>query len=106
MPVLIKSSNWATLDGKVISSVGRKGTGELEFNFPMGLFLTRDGYLLVADYNNNRIQVLGTDLSFIRSIPCSSRVYGVSVDNTGNIHAAGMSKVEVYNITTGEKITQ
>ncbi len=96
----------ATWDGKVISSVGRKGTGELEFNFPMGVFLTRDGYLLVAGNSNNRIQVLGTDLSFIRSIPCSPHVYGVSVDNTGNIHAAVSSGVEVYNITTGEKITQ
>ncbi len=55
MPVLIKSSNWATLDGKVISSVGRKGTGELEFNSLLGLFLIRDGYLLVADNRNNII---------------------------------------------------
>ena len=95
----------ASLDGKVISSVGRKGTGELEFNFPMGLFVTRDGYLLVADNSNNRIEVLGTDLSFIRSIPCSSSVWSVSVDNTGHIHAAVSNGVEVYNIT-GEKISQ
>ena len=95
----------ATLDGKVISSVGRSGTGELEFNFPFGLFLTRDGYLLVGDYSSNRIEVLGTDLSFIRSISCSSSVWSVSVDNTGHIHAAVSNGVEVYNIT-GEKISQ
>ena len=96
----------ATLDGEIISSVGAKGSGELQFHLPMGLCLTRDGLLLVADYNNKRVEVLGSDLSFVRFIPCLSRVYGVSVDDNGNIHAAVTDcGVEVFSIT-GEKIAE
>ena len=96
----------ATLEGEVIASVGTEGTGELQFNWPMGLCLTRDGLLLVAEYSNKRVQVLGSDLSFIRFIPCLSYVRGVSVDGNGNIHAAVTGRgVEVFSIT-GEKITE
>ena len=96
----------ATLEGEVIASVGTGGTGELQFHCPMGLCLTRDGLLLVAEYGNNRVQVLRSDLSFIRFIPCLSSVYGVSVDDNGNIHAAVTDRgVEVFSIT-GEKITE
>ena len=96
----------ATLEGEVIASVGTGGTGELQFNDPLGICLTRDGLLLVADYYNKRVQVLGSDLSFIRFIPCLSHVFGVSVDDNGNIHAAVTNRgVEVFSIT-GEKITE
>ena len=96
----------ATLEGEVIASVGTKGTGELQFSGPFGLCLTRDGLLLVAEYSNKRVQVLGSDLSFIRFIPCLSSVWGVSVDDNGNIHAAVTGRgVEVFSIT-GEKITE
>ena len=96
----------ATLEGEVIASVGTGGTGELQFSFPLGLCLTRDGLLLVAGNSNNRVQVLGSDLSFIRFIPCLSDVWGVSVNDNGNIHAAVTDRgVEVFSIT-GEKITE
>ena len=95
----------ATLDGEVIASVGELGTGELEFKFPFGLYLTKENTLLVADKKNKRVQVLGSDLSFIRFIPCHSNVYGVSVDNTGNIHAVTGDRVEVFSMD-GEKITE
>ena len=58
----------ATLEGEVIASVGTEGTGELQFSHLFGLCLTRDGLLLVADNRNKRVQVLGSDLSFIRFI--------------------------------------
>ena len=96
----------ATFDGDIISSVGAEGTGELQFDWPKGLCLTRDGLLLVADDQNERIQVLGSDLSFVRFIPCLSRVWGVSIDDNGNIHAAVTDcGVEVFSIT-GEKIAE
>ena len=96
----------ATLDGEVIASVGKEGSGELEFQFPYGLCLKHDnGILVVGDHYNKRVQILGSDLSFIRSIPCQSKVYGVAVDSTGNIHAAASDRIKVFSIT-GEKITE
>ena len=97
----------ATLEGDIINSVGgNKGNGQCEFYYPMGLCLTREGLLLVAEDTNKRVQVIqGSDLSFVRFIPCLSNVYGVSVDGEGNIHAAVTDKVEVFSIN-GDKITE
>ena len=92
-----------TLDDEPLISVGEKGIGESKFNWPMGLCLTRDGLLLVAELNNKRIQVLGPGLSFVRFIPCHSGVYGVSVDCNGNVHAAVTDRIEVFSITGEEK---
>ena len=53
------------LNGKFVSTIGRKGRGELEF---INLFsLTIDesnGNIYICDYNNNRIQILNNDFSF------------------------------------------
>ena len=38
-------------------SIGRRGTGEGEFNMPRGLAISQDGYLVVCDQDNHRIQV-------------------------------------------------
>ena len=78
----------ATLDGKFIASVGEKGCGKLQFSSPMGLHFGKDELLYVADCKNKRVQVLQSDLSFVRSImvKCMSNVWSVSTDSTGNIH--------------------
>ena len=95
----------ANFNGDVIASVGKTGLGQLEFDWPMGLCLTKGGILLVADNHNKRVQVLSSDLSFIRSIPCQSGVLGVAVDSTGNVHAAATDRVEVFSIN-GDKIME
>ena len=78
----------ATLDGKFITSVGEKGSGELHFSSLIGLHFGKDELLYVADSRNKHIQVLRSDLSFVRSImvKCQSNVWSVSTDSTGNIH--------------------
>ena len=47
------------LEGKFISEIGRRGNGELEFNWPYGLTIDEsNGNIYVSDCGNNRIQVL------------------------------------------------
>ena len=90
----------ATLDGKFITSVGESGSGELQFNCPMGLHFSKDELLYVANGANNRVQVLRSDLSFVRSImvKCQSRVWGVSTNSTGNIHVGtGRGIIEIFS---------
>ena len=95
------------MNGEVIATIGSgKGSGELQFKYPTGLCLTKDGLLLVGDCNNNRVQVLGSDLSFIRFIECNNPVWGVSVDTGGNVHVGTTDCVEVFDIHAGEKITE
>ena len=98
----------ADLNGNVITTVGDKrsrGTGQLNFNFPTGLCLSKEGLLLVGDCGNQRVQVLGPDMLFIRFIKSRAKVWGVSVDPGGNVHVGTTDCVEVFNMD-GMKITE
>lgn len=58
-------------DGKFIASIGRKGQGPAEFQYPLSLDVNTEGYLYVADSGNQRIQVLkpdGTDHKTIQMV--------------------------------------
>ena len=48
-------------DGKFLASIGRKGQGPAEFQYPLSLDIDSEGYLYVADSGNQRIQVLKPD---------------------------------------------
>ena len=90
----------STLDGKFITSVGEKGCGKLQFNWPMGLHFGKDELLYVAGNGNKRVQVLQSDLSFVRSImvKCQSKVWSISTDSTGNIHVGtGGGIIEIFS---------
>ena len=53
------------LDGKFVSSIGSRGSGELQFNFPYGL--STDEYnndICICDYINHRIQIISENLQF------------------------------------------
>jgi len=47
--------------GNFVRSFGKNGTGEDEFKNPLSVLLDGEGRVVVADYNNNRIQVLTKD---------------------------------------------
>lgn len=48
-------------DGDLVRTVGRRGVGEGEFNYPVAVALDRDGRLFVTDSMNFRVQVLDAD---------------------------------------------
>ena len=53
------------LDGKFVSIIGSRGSGELQFNFPCGL--STDEYkndIYICDYVNHRIQIISENLQF------------------------------------------
>ena len=53
------------LEGKLIKSVGSKGSGEAQFNCPHGLAVSdRTNNVYVCDNVNNRIQIFTEDLKF------------------------------------------
>ena len=53
------------LEGKLIKSVGSKGSGEAQFNCPHGLAVSdRTNNVYVCDLGNNRIQIFTEDLKF------------------------------------------
>ena len=59
------------MNGEDIKSVGRKGSGPLEFRQPAGLAISPvTGLIYVADRGNHRVQVLNPDLTFSHTFGC------------------------------------
>ena len=57
-----------TPEGNFMATVGKNGIREMEFIKPMGICFNKTNQLLyVCDQNNCRIQVITTDLTFVRS---------------------------------------
>jgi hypothetical protein len=55
---------FSAADGSRRRVVGSKGEGPLQFNEPRQLCIAPDGFVFVAEYGNNRVQVLTPTLGF------------------------------------------
>ena len=96
-----------TTTGEYIGQFGSNGSGDGQLNSPTGITHDGRGHVIVADLNNHRIQIFQLDGTHVRSISCDgSNVYGVAVDNDGNIHVPLCNKniVQVYSFN-GQKLT-
>lgn len=93
---------------KLLFSSGQGGVGQDEFdtfNEPVGVTATPDGKIIVADYNNDRLQVLSSDGKFIRAHDHYSRESGkkfpfmcpagIACDALGNIAVVEKGKNRV-----------
>jgi sugar lactone lactonase YvrE len=75
-------------DGKLIKVLGRRGSGNGEFDQPHGLAFDSQGRLFVADRGNNRVQVIDQEGNFIASWPQFSRPSGIFVDRNDMLYSA------------------
>ena len=57
---------------ELITKVGKKGTGKGEFSYPQQLTVAPNGYVFVADRDNNRIVVMTQKLKFQQTIKHTS----------------------------------
>ena len=46
-----------TTEGVYVTSFGKRGSGEGDFNAPRGICVDKDGFVFVCDHNNHRVQV-------------------------------------------------
>ena len=87
-------------NGKLMKKIGgRKGCGPGEFNKPRGLTFAK-GQLYVCDYDNNRVQVLTSELYFVKEILPFSEVRDISVDpSSGHLYVCdtGNNRIQVFN---------
>jgi DNA-binding beta-propeller fold protein YncE len=81
---------------KQLRTLGRLGTGPLEFSDPVGIAAGRDGSLYVADAGNQRIQVLDANGRFARQIPIADWKMGVEpqldVDEDGTLYVSNPTR--------------
>jgi len=80
-------------DGSLLRRIGKRGNGEVEFNFPLDVAIAPDGDLVVLDSLNARVQILRPDGSFIRMFGERGTAAGsfklpkgIAVDGFGHIY--------------------
>ena len=91
---------FAASTGKYIGQFGSNGTGHGQFTYPHGITYDGKGHILVAEYNNRRVQVFNMDGTFVQVIDCNGQYpTDVAVDNIGNIHVTNYSQhiVQVFS---------
>ena len=85
-----------SMDGDCIASVGKKGSGPLQFNTPDGIAISPiTGQVYIADMYNHRIQVLNLDLTFSHSFGSNGSANGqfrspcnIAIDSQGLVYVA------------------
>jgi sugar lactone lactonase YvrE len=75
-------------DGKLIKSIGKKGSGPGEFDQPHALAFDSKGRLVVGDRGNNRIQILDQEGKFISETAEFGRPSGIWVDKNDVLYVA------------------
>lgn len=93
-------------EGKLLATLGRRGTGPGEFNVPVQAALAPDGTLYVLDAGNFRVQAFNPAGEFLRafgsvgnSLGQFARPRGLAVDREGNIYVsdAAFANVQVFD---------
>jgi sugar lactone lactonase YvrE len=102
------------LDGSYIESLGKRGQGDGEFNFPTAVAVDREGNIAVCDSMNSRVQRLSPDLKFINKfgkrgdgIGEMAVIKGIAVDSEGHIYVTDgkTNKIMIFN-DQGENLLQ
>jgi len=97
-------------DGKLITVIGKKGTGPGEFDQPHALSFDSRGRLFVGDRGNNRIQILDQEGRFVEEWKQFSRPSGIYIDKNDVIYVCdsesgavgnGRSRTETRGIRVG-----
>ncbi len=87
-----------------LASYGSLGPGNGQFHNPQGVAATEDGFVYVADMNNNRVVCLFYEkgrLEFVRNVGVGelSQPRGCAVDASGNLYVAdtGHDRIVLYD---------
>lgn len=92
--------------GELVQTIGRRGTGEGEFNLPTQIALDSKGHIYVLDAGNFRIQVFTPEGKYERSWGQVGRNFGdlarprgLAVDGEGNVYVtdAAFRNFQVFN---------
>lgn len=92
--------------GRLIKRIGKRGTGEAEFNFPTSIWVDKKGKVYIVDALNFRIQIFDYDGNFIfmfgeqgDASGYLARPKGIATDSYGNIYIADalFHSVQIFN---------
>lgn len=93
-------------DGKALFTIGKRGNGDGEFNFPTNVALDRNGRLFVTDSFNYRVQILDPDGKFLKKFGklgdasgYFTRPKGIGVDSEGHVYVvdAAFNNFQIFD---------
>ena len=93
-------------DGKSLFTIGKRGSGDGEFNFPSYVAVDKNGKIYVTDSFNFRIQVFDADGKFVKKFGRAgdvsgsfSRPGGIGVDSEGHIYVtdAAFNNFQIFD---------
>jgi DNA-binding beta-propeller fold protein YncE len=96
------------MDGELQFTIGRRGTGDGEFNYPTAIWRDKAGRLVITDSLNFRIQVFDGSGGFIEKFGKLgdatgdlSRPKGVATDRFGHIYVVDslFHAVQIFNMS-------
>ena len=102
-----------SMDGKCIKSVGKQGSGPLEFN--CGITISQiTGHIYIADYDNHRIQVLNPDLTFSHTFGTKGSAEGqfknprdIAIDRQRLVYVTDINNHRIQTFTSeGQFLSQ
>jgi sugar lactone lactonase YvrE len=77
-----------TADGELIQSWGEPGTGPGQFNLPHGLAVAADGRVLVADRENDRVQLFTPEGRHLATWTDVQRPTNIRLDAAGRVYVS------------------
>ena len=98
---------------KVLFCIGRKGESVGQFEEPVGVAFNTQGEIVVADFNNDRLQVISQDGEVVQVHDSYSRESGkrfaffspagVACDSNGNIAVVEKARNRVVVVSPGDR---
>lgn len=95
-----------TLKGKLLYSIGKRGSGDGEFNRPTFIDVADDGNLYVSDSMNHRVQIFDTNGKFMhkfgklgQNIGSFGSPRGIALDRDENIYISDtmFNTIQIFN---------
>ena len=88
------------LQGQLVDGVGSMGQRECQFDKLVAITIDSKKRVYVAEAGNSRIQVLSSELSFVRFIQCPQGMTptGISVDSEDNLYVSYASEKYVHKL--------
>ncbi|XP_033116785.1 E3 ubiquitin-protein ligase TRIM71-like [Anneissia japonica] len=91
-------------DGRMLGKIGSEGSKEIQMYKPEYVTLTKEGYVIVVDFGNNRLQMFDANDKFMRIlVGCGKEdgkvrgPHGVTMDMDENIIVSSNDKLQLFD---------